>query len=304
MDLFKDFPKPIQEFIINLYGQPHIITKVNGIKAEGECYRLGFSKHSIIIKQMADPGEYLFYKKCSPLFKEFSINLPSLYWSYEEGGHYWVVIEDIPYALPKERWQRADDHVLRALFHLHRESWGKNLPIENPYTPSWDNHISERVLALYPDEEAKQLQALLYKAQEESKQLFKPYCWISGDSNPTNWGVREDGTVVLFDWERITYGSPAIDLAIIMSGLGSPDDSLELSISKKYIALWSSAGIDFPLTERDLFQQIKLAKIWSVVEFLANNADLLDFDTRQLILKGLGEKLQDRGTYLLSCLVS
>ena len=47
---------------------------------------------------------------------------------------------------------------------------------------------------------------------------------ISGDPNPTNWSVREDGTVVLFDWERVGYGTPALDLAITVPGLGTPDD--------------------------------------------------------------------------------
>lgn len=26
---------------------------------------------------------------------------------------------------------------------------------------------------------------------------------INADTNPTNWGVREDGTIVLFDWELL-----------------------------------------------------------------------------------------------------
>lgn len=122
------------------------------------------------------------------------------------------------------------------------------------------------MLALYADKTVNQLQALLIKAQEDSQQLFKPYCWINADTNPTNWGVRKDGSVVLFDWERISCGSPAVDLSIIMPGLGTPDNSLELSIAKKYLKMWSNEGLDFPFSERKLLQQIKLAKIWSVVE--------------------------------------
>lgn len=295
MKLLKQFPKSIQQFLIESYGKPLLINKLSGIKAEGGCYRVGFSNHSIIVKQMTKPQEYLFYNKCSSFLKEFHKNIPSLYWSYKDENKYWIVIEDISYALPKERWRQADEQVLRALFLFHREGWGKSLPFENFYIPKWDYPLTESVLTLYSDKTGNQLQSLLIKAQEDSQQLFKPYCWINADTNPTNWGVREDGSVVLFDWERISCGSPAVDLSIIMPGLGTSDNSLELSIAKKYFKMWSSAGLDFPFSERKLLQQIKLAKVWSVVEFLDNNSDTLDVDTLQELLTGLAEKLYELG---------
>lgn len=209
---------------------------------------------------MTKPQEYLFYNKCSSLLKEFSKHIPSLYLSYKDEHKYWIVIEDIPYALSKERWHQTNEQVLRALFLFHTESWGKSLPIEDFYIPMWDHRLTESVLALYSDKTGNQLQPLLIKAQEDSQQLFKPYCWISADTNPTNWGVRKDGSVVLFDWERISCGSPALDLSIIMPRLGTPDNSLELSIAKKYLKMWSSAGLDFLISEWELLWQIKLAK--------------------------------------------
>ncbi len=221
MNPLKQFPESIQQFLIKSYGKPLLINKLNGIKAEGGCYRLGFSNHSIIVKQMTKPQEYLFYNKCSSFLKEFRKNIPSLSWSYKDEHKYWIVIEDIPYALPKERWRQADEQVLKALFLFHTESWGKSLPVGNFYIPKWDHRRTESVLALYSDKTGNQLQALLIKAQEDSQQLFKPCCWINADTNPTNWGVRKDGSVVLFDWERISCGSPAIDLSIIMPGLGT-----------------------------------------------------------------------------------
>lgn len=39
--------------------------------------------------------------------------------------------------------------------------------------------------------------------------------------------------------------------------------------------MWSSAGLEFPISEWELLWQIKLAKNWSVVEFLYNNADII-----------------------------
>lgn len=57
--------------------------------------------------------------------------------------------------------------------------------------------------------------------------------------------------------------------------------------------MWSNAGLDFPFSERKLLQQIKFAKVWSVVEFLDNNTDILDVETLQEILTGLAEKLYE-----------
>ena len=42
MNLIKQFPKNIQQFFIKTYGKPLLINKLNGIKAEGGCYRVVF----------------------------------------------------------------------------------------------------------------------------------------------------------------------------------------------------------------------------------------------------------------------
>lgn len=241
---------------------------------------------------MTRPQEYLFYNEFSHCLKEFSKNIPDLYWSYRDENEYWIVIENITYALTKDRWQ-ADEQVLGALFLFHKETWGKGVPIEDFYILKWDNKLTDSVLELYPDKTSNKVQPMLIKAQEESQQLFKSHCWINADTNPTNWGIRKDGSVVLFDWERISYGSPAIDLSITMPGLGTSDNSLESSIIRKYLKRWSNAGLDFPFSERKLLKQVKLAKVWSVVEFLYNNTDTLDFHTLQDMLTGLTEKLYE-----------
>lgn len=64
--------------------------------------------------------------------------------------------------------------------------------------------------------------------------------------------------------------------AITMPGLGSSDNSLEKLLAQRYLHLWSQASIEFPLSETELVQQIKLAKLWSVVEFLYNSHTVLD----------------------------
>lgn len=292
MDLLYQFPESIQQFLMESYGKAVSINKLNGIKAEGGCYRVGFPHHSVIVKQMTKPQEYLFYNELSCLLQEFNRNIPALYWSYRNENSYWIVIEDIPNALPKERWQ-ADEQVLEALFYLHAETWDKGLPVESLYIPKWDNRLTEAVLELFSQKTVNQVRPLLFEVQEEAKQLFKPCCWINSDTNPTNWGIRKDGTIVLFDWERISCGSPAIDLAITMPWLGSLDNSLELLIGKKYSNMWSKALLNFPLSLQELNRQIRLAKVWSVVEFMDNSWTSLDYDTQQKLLTGLSQKLYE-----------
>ncbi|MBE5106039.1 hypothetical protein IGI01_12210 [Bacillus thuringiensis] len=112
-----------------------------------------------------------------------------------------------------------------------------------------------------------------------SKDIFFPFCCVSGDPNPTNWGIRNNNQLVLFDWERIGYGSPVIDLAIIIPGLGTTDKSLESSIANTCLNLWKTTSISFPYSASELIQQITLAKIWSALDFIVNNADTLEKQT-------------------------
>ncbi|MDQ0220379.1 hypothetical protein ELQ35_19985 [Peribacillus cavernae] len=109
------------------------------------------------------------------------------------------------------------------LYQLHSNSWDSCINLKNPYHFFWEEETMGRVQQFLPLE----LTDILSFLQEQAKVLFRPLCCISGDPNPTNWGVRNNGDLVLFDFERIGYGNPAIDLAITMPGFGSQDGSLE-----------------------------------------------------------------------------
>ena len=251
MGILKGFPQKVQEFLLEYFGFPVAVEKLKGIKADGGCHRIKFSNASLIVKQMAEPQEYLFYNECARFLQEFKKHIPSLYYSYRKED-YWIVIEDVGNLLPKERWY-ADEDLLEALFKFHSETWGKGMPLRNHYCPAWKDELTYLVLELMPDKISNQLEPLLLEIQRESQQIFKPYCWLNGDTNPTNWGIRKDGTIVLFDWERISCGSPAIVLAISMPGLGTADNSLESLISKRYVAMGSKLSNDFPFTEQNYF---------------------------------------------------
>jgi hypothetical protein len=289
MTILNQFPQGVQQYLVESFGVPVAINKLNGIKSDGGCYRLRFSNTSVILKQMTEPQEYQFYTECTQFMKQLNKHIPILYWSYKQEKAYWIVLEDVPSPLPKERWF-ADSHLLEVLFHFHLEMWGKSLPLRNHYIPKWNDKLTCSVLELVSDKISNLLEPLLFEIQEQSQRLFKPYCWINGDTNPTNWGIRKDGTIVLFDWERISCGSPAIDLAITIPGLGTSDNSIELLIVNRYFSMWSKLSKDFPLTEQKLLQEIKLAKLWSIVEFLDNNWTSLQPEAFNHISKGFIQK--------------
>lgn len=292
MNIFMEWPQEIQNYVIDTYKFPTSIIKLDGIKQNGGCYRIQIDDSSIIIKEMTDPQEYLFYTKCLGIMESFNNNIPILYGAYEQDNNYWIIIEDVPGVFPKSRWN-ADSQQVDAMFRLHSESWGRSLPIIGGYTPKWDDLLTEKVLGLLSDRISNQIWSLLSELQGSSQQLFKPYCWINADTNPTNWGVRKDGSIVLFDWERISCGSPAIDLAITIPGLGTSDNSTEKMIAERYLSLWTNSPLDFPLNKQLLFEQLKLAKIWSAVEFLGSDSAAVESKMLSKISNQLIEKIHE-----------
>lgn len=88
--------------------------------------------------------------------------------------------------------------------------------------------------------------------------MFGYQSLISGDSNAGNWGRRENGDLVLFDWERFGKGSPAIDLAPLVKGMGTKQTFIDLA--ERYCQL--SFHHDF----KALAREIAIAKAWIVTE--------------------------------------
>ncbi|XTZ37373.1 phosphotransferase family protein [Salmonella enterica] len=100
--------------------------------------------------------------------------------------------------------------------------------------------------------------AIFEKLRTTSDILFAPSCIISGDSNAGNWGRRSNGEAVLFDWERFGQGSPAIDLAPLIKGMGTTRDYIQLA--ERY------TQINKHYTIKQLSREIMLSKAWIVTE--------------------------------------
>lgn len=157
-----------------------------------------------------------FYKSVAPRVRAAGVGVPDLLWSMDMGDASWIVLEDIPASLPRERWL-ADPAVMAALRRLHESELP---PFDLPaiFRPKWPDAMTDEALAAFPAPRRVELKPILKRNQREAAGLFTARVPISGDPNPTNWGLRDDGTVVLYDWERYSQATPAIDLAITIPG--------------------------------------------------------------------------------------
>ena len=83
------------------------------------------------------------------------------------------------------------------------------------------------------------------------------------DTNPINWGVKKDGSVVLFDWERISSGSEGRmeekgELDHYIGVATSGDETAEFDVLKIDASTWAvfeSIG-PFPETLQNVWGRI------------------------------------------------
>lgn len=121
--------------------------------------------------------------------------------------------------------------------------------------------MTDAALAWFPAHTAAALRPILQTIRRLAQPLFVPRFPLSGDPNPTNWGLRRDNSLVLYDWERFGWGTPALDVAITIPGLGDPGAFRKMAAC--YLATDERAAV------AQLTQHIGLAKVWSLVEFLS-----------------------------------
>jgi aminoglycoside phosphotransferase (APT) family kinase protein len=268
----ENWPTELKKFLQEMLGPATRTDYMSGVAGSG-CVRVWSEEKSVIVKMSMNPRERMFYETYAPHLRTHSVGVPELYFSgcSAEGMHY-VVIEYIPRSLPENKWMRNEAQV-ETLFALHHATWGDLRPnIENPYLPEWTDELTNGASAWFArSTEAQVVLERLNRAQALWERINLTCC-MSGDPNPTNWRVRDDGTLVLVDWERFGYGMPAIDLAILMPGLGSPDGSLEKWLAAMYVECWHRIEGQIPMSVDVLQAQIRLAKWWSAVDFLSRAA--------------------------------
>ena len=120
-----------------------------------------------------------------------------------------------------------------------------------------------------PPEERSTLAEILERVRLGA-QFSAPARVISGDTNATNWAMREDGSPVLLDWGRAGLGHPAVDLAILLPGAGWDSAAPARRLGRAYRRHAPNGVPD------NLERMIEVAKSWHVVEFVAAHGPLPD----------------------------
>ena len=261
------WPVPIAQYLDVELGAPLAIERLGG-KSAAAVYRVQGGRGAAIVKARANPREVRFYERVAPVLSAVGIATPRLELAARERGAQWLILEEIPTALPRERWT-ADPDVLATLGRLHASPRPAPRDLPDRFRPAWTETMNAAALAGFAPEVAARLAPVLEALRRESQRLFRPRCWIAGDPNPTNWGLRADGRVVLFDWERFGRGTPALDLAITVPGLGTADQFR--LFADRYVALVST-DVPRSWSSGDLARDLALAKAWSLVEFLCGAA--------------------------------
>jgi hypothetical protein len=191
-----------------------------------------------------------FYQFISPLLIQCGINIPE---TYAINGHT-LIIEYIPHSISLEDLSHTSE-TYDQLAILHRSKFDLSATTcQHQWTPKATNQALKHLNL--PD---VAIDALAH-IQKSDHSVFSTQSIISGDTNSGNWGRRNNGELVLFDWERFGSGCPTIDLAPLISGMGSID-TFEITIDR-----YAKSGLDN--LPRDPINNLIVAKSWIAIEVI------------------------------------
>jgi Phosphotransferase enzyme family len=243
--MLEQWPQEILEFLQHATQAEKLSGGLSGCAVH--CVQL--EDRNVVVKANVAPREAAFYRDFAPVLKAHGIRTPKLEMQCDSNSELWLVLEAIPEPLPDKRWL-ADPQILETLRKLHEFKFDHTPDFA--FQPVWTQAMNVHALQFLPKHLEEKLEAFRALAQP----LFEPHNLISGDPNPMNWGVLEKGTPVLFDWDRFGLGTPALDLAITVPGLGSREDYAKV------------AAVYRGETDAQLAREIALAKVWSIVDIL------------------------------------
>lgn len=207
--------------------------------------------YQFIEKYPVGEVEYHFYQQTARELTHAGVAIPKLLSADPDLRR--LRLEYIPREVNQD--DVSGDEILATLNCLHRYTASPQWLYHNHAWSEYALEHSLRLLAL-PDKNARQLR----RFRQCSDVLFGYQSLISGDSNAGNWGRRANGDVVLFDWERFGRGSPAIDLAPLIKGMGTKQAFIDLA--ERYCQLSGQQNI------KALAREIAIAKAWIVTEVI------------------------------------
>jgi aminoglycoside phosphotransferase (APT) family kinase protein len=251
---------PLEQALIEQFGRRTDTERLGG-KSGAQVWRLRFERGSVIVKASSHATEYHFYTQTGPFLRAHGIGIPALLGQQQADDTFWLALEDIPQPLPRGAWQ-SDSRLIHMLARLHSLPADQITLPAGHFVPDWTDTLTEQASECFPPNLRPSLRQQFGRWQHEAARLFQPECFISGDPNPANWGMRANGSLALFDWERFCRASPAVDLAIIIPGLGTLEQFQEAAAA--YLR-----ERPYPANVDQLAEDIARAKLWTVVGYLS-----------------------------------
>ncbi len=267
--MLEHWPHEILEFL----QHPTQTEKLSGGLTGRAVHRVQLEDRNVVVKANVAPREAAFYRDFAAVLKAHGIRTPKLEMIAQSGNETWLVIEHIPAPLPDQRWL-ADSQVLETLRKLHEFKFDHAPKLA--FQPTWTQAMNSHALQVLP----KHLEEKLEEFRTLAQPLLEPRNLISGDPNPMNWGVLENGEPVLFDWDRFGLGTPALDLAITVPGLGSREEYEKVAATYR-------GRPDLQLT-----REIALAKVWAIVDILGQVKETLVYERMQSFLQPIPNWLE------------
>jgi hypothetical protein len=258
------WPGRILDEATRLCGGSPAVERLGGMSGAGVFRARG--RRSVIVKATTSANEPLFYEAVAPRLRAAGVPIPDLFALHRLDGRTWLFIEDVPGALVNG--PETPTRIMAVLTRLHRETRGLELDFPDHPSRHWTAAVTERALSWFAPKPERDLRPLLDGFQARGSRLAEHWCWISGDTSPPNWGVRGDGSLVLYDWELFRRGTPAGDLAPATPGL--PDVAGFSGRAAAYVNAWEDN--DLPWSARDLALDAAVAKVQTVVMLLAAQA--------------------------------
>ena len=160
----------------------------------------------MVLKVQAKSTEGDFYTSVLPLIDQDSKWTPVIYDSCVAKPYSYILMEYIAKPWDSKYWNK-DNRALKVLAELHATEY----PLDMQDKSIWSRPDINRYCKFHlPDATINQVLRIhdLYLTRNEMNRVI-----CSGDPNPLNWLEREDGSLVLVDWQNGTVANCALDLA-------------------------------------------------------------------------------------------
>ena len=263
------WPVEVTDAVIAVLGEVRDSAPLTGLSGR-EVRRVDGERASVVVKGDVHPRELAFYVHAAPRVADL---VPTLHGYVETGHAGWLVLEHLPRPLPRELWTSPAVYDVLATLHTAADVYDG---LDDPFRPEWTDAMTTT---------AKHALGLdLSQLAHDTRGLLIGDTPVSGDPNPRNWGVRADGSVALFDWERAGLASPAVDVAITLPGLPTRHEADDAAAAYSSARQRLGAPLEVPLHAHSLL----LLKLWTAVELLdEHRPDDALRDTQQWLIGAL-----------------